>query len=51
MNWQATCFETPDLLYIVPMVDMNVRAQMEWLQGSQKVRFPVLFIWSTYKVQ
>jgi len=29
MNWRATCFETPDLVYIVSMVDMNVRAQME----------------------
>jgi hypothetical protein len=29
MKWSATCFETPDLDYIVSMVDMNVGAQME----------------------
>lgn len=29
MNWQAICFETPDIDYIVSMVDMNVRAQMK----------------------
>jgi len=29
MNWRATSFETSDLDYIVSMVDMNVRAQME----------------------